>query len=328
MSYSGYSRTITAFFDSQDDAQDAVDRLIADGISRDRIRLVAGAASGSTNTSYPESGTGFWEALKDLFMPDEDRYTYAEGLRRGGYLVTVQATDAEYERALDILDDEGTIDIDARQDEWRSEGWTGYSGATASDMTTPSTGLGSTTAGYSSGSTPGATSGTGLGSTASAYSDTRQTTRTGVTGNEEVIPVVEEELRIGKRDVTHGRVRVRSYVVETPVSEDVQLREEHVRVERRPVDRAVSGEDRLFQDRTIELDERAEEAVVAKDARVREELVIKKDVDTRTQTVADTVRRTEVQVDDDRTDISRSEVSTDSDRIGGLTDSDRLTRNR
>ena len=68
----------------------------------------------SENDSYRgasenNEGIGFWEALKDLFLPEEDRHTYAEGLRRGGYLVTVQTRDADYARALDILDDEGTI---------------------------------------------------------------------------------------------------------------------------------------------------------------------------------------------------------------------------
>src|SRR5215208_5245795 len=65
------------------------------------------------------------------------------------------------------------------------------------------------------------------------------------------------------------RVRVRSYVVETPVQEQVNLREEHVSVERRPVDRAASPGDNLFRERTIEAEERAEEAVVAKEARVK-----------------------------------------------------------
>jgi len=291
------SNTITAFFDSRSDAQDAVDRLISAGIDRDRIRLVPGAERDTPNPSYPDSGTGFWEALKDLFIPDEDRYTYAEGLRRGGYLVTVRATDDEYERAIDILDDEGTIDIDERQDAWRAEGWTGYSGAAGLDTTSPSTMTG--------------TRSTGIGSTGFA-SD-----RTGLTGttrdtNEEVIPVVEEELRVGKRDVSHGRVRVRSYVVETPVTESVELRDERVRVERRPVDRPASAGDEVFRDRTIELEERGEEAVIAKDARVREELVVKKDVGSRTETVSDTVRRTEVDVKDERT--GRLDDSTD--RIG------------
>jgi uncharacterized protein (TIGR02271 family) len=280
------ARTITAFFDSRGDAQDAIDRLIDAGIDRDRIRLVPGAERDTPNPSYPESGTGFWEALKDLFIPDEDRYTYAEGLRRGGFLVTVEATADEHDRALDILDDEGTIDIDERQESWRAEGWTGYSGAPALDTTAPSTSMDTGSTAFAS----DRTGSTGFASDRMADRDT----------DEEVIPVMEEQLHVGKRDVSHGRVRVRSYVVETPVTENVELRDERVRVERRPVDRAVSAGDESFRDRTIELEERGEEAVIAKNARVREELVVKKDVGSRTETVSDTVRRTEVDVDDDR----------------------------
>ena len=91
---------------------------------------------------------------------------------------------------------------------------------------------------------------------------------------------------------------MRSYVVETPVQEQVNRRQEHVSVERRPVD--LTGKENLFQERTIEATEKAEQAVVSKQARVKEELVVKKDVDQRTETVSDTVRRTEVKVDDER----------------------------
>ena len=120
----------------------------------------------------------------------------------------------------------------------------------------------------------------------------------------EVIPVAEEQLHVGKREVEHGRVRVRSYLVERPVEEQVSLREERVAVERRPVEGstrtgAVSG-DALFQERTIEMDEKREEAVVSKEARVKEELVIKKDVNQRTETISDTVRSTEVDIEDER----------------------------
>jgi len=120
----------------------------------------------------------------------------------------------------------------------------------------------------------------------------------GTTGDES-IPVVEETLRVGKREVMQGRVRVRSYVVETPVEEQVTLRREHVDVERRAVDRPVTDADRLFEERTIEATETSEEAVISKEARVTEEVVIHKDVDQHTETVRDTLRRTEVEVDRD-----------------------------
>jgi len=75
------------------------------------------------------------------------------------------------------------------------------------------------------------------------------------------VPVYEEQLRVGKRDVSHGRVRIGSYVVETPVNEQVRLHSESVQVERKLVDRPVAAGDALFHDRVIEAEERAEEAV-------------------------------------------------------------------
>ncbi len=119
----------------------------------------------------------------------------------------------------------------------------------------------------------------------------------------EAIPILEETLKVGKRQVDQGRVRVRSYIVETPVEEQVSLRQEHVHVERRPVDRpATSADEALFRERTIEAEERSEEAVVSKEARVKEELILSKDASVSTETVKDSVRRTEVEIDDERSD--------------------------
>jgi len=285
-------RMITAFFDSRTDAEEAVSRLHAAGISRDGIRLTPSSeedAGTAATQSFPEASAGLWDSLRDLFLPDEDRHTYAEGLRRGGFLVSVSASDADYERVIDILDDEGTIDIDERAESWRSEGWSASSaGGSLSGGTTDTT---SRTTGMTAGS--GSALGTGSMNTSSER----------VSTGDEVIPVAEEHLSVGKRDVSHGRVRIRSYVVETPVSEQVNLREERVEVERRPVSGtmqagSLSGDP--FQERTIEVEERGEEAVVSKEARVTEELVIRKDVEQRTETVSDTVRRTEVDVEDER----------------------------
>ena len=114
------------------------------------------------------------------------------------------------------------------------------------------------------------------------------------------IEVMEENVRIGKRDVSHGRVRVRSYVVEEQVSQDVTLQSEHVDIVRRPVDRAVEAGTAAFEERTIEAEETVEEAVVSKEARVVEEIDLRKRTDTDTETVTETVRHTEVEIEDDR----------------------------
>ncbi len=115
----------------------------------------------------------------------------------------------------------------------------------------------------------------------------------------EHIPVVEERLDIGKREVELGRVRVHNRIVEDRVSEDVPLREEHVRVERRDLDQEVDAADAddLLQDRTIEVTETGEQVVVGKKAFVTGEVTVDKDVDSRTERVDETVRHTEVDVD-------------------------------
>lgn len=122
------------------------------------------------------------------------------------------------------------------------------------------------------------------------------------TVREERIPIVEEEMAVGKRMVERGHVRVRSRIVEKPVDETISLREERVTIERKPVDRPVKDGEKLLQDRDVEVIERSEEPVVEKRARVTDEVVVQKDVRERTEDVHDTVRRTEVDIDKDKGD--------------------------
>jgi uncharacterized protein (TIGR02271 family) len=111
----------------------------------------------------------------------------------------------------------------------------------------------------------------------------------------------QDGLKVGKRVVEQGNVRVRVYTVEHPVEEGVTLREERVAVERRPVDRPASGmPGDAFQERTIDVTTHREEPVISKEARVKEEIVVRNEADQRSETVRDTVRHTEVEVDDDR----------------------------
>ncbi|WP_246389374.1 YsnF/AvaK domain-containing protein [Microvirga mediterraneensis] len=326
------SKTITAFFDNYEDASEAVRRLESAGIPHRDISLVAsnegdrysshatrtfdgtnhhddvsdGAGTGATVGTLAGGGAGLLAGLGMLAIPglgpvvaagwlvstlvgagagaavggiagalvdagvdENDAHAYAEGIRRGGALVTVRASEADVDRIVDILDDEGTVDFDERENTWRSEGWTGAS------------------------TTTGSSTGAGLTGRASTTSDRA----------DEVIPVAEEELHVGKREVNRGRVRLHSRVVERPVQEQVTLREERVAVERRPVSGTtqagtLAGDP--FQERTIEVEERAEEAVVSKEARVVEEVVVRKEAEQRTETISDTVRKTEVDVEDER----------------------------
>jgi uncharacterized protein (TIGR02271 family) len=132
--------------------------------------------------------------------------------------------------------------------------------------------------------------------------------RTGATENgsraiaEERLPVIEEELRIGTREVVRGGARVRSRVEEAPVTQDVELIEEFVRVETRPAARPVSEQELeqagLLRERVIEIAQVREEAVVNKEAFVREEVVVSKTTERRVEQIHETVRRTEVETEE------------------------------
>lgn len=113
------------------------------------------------------------------------------------------------------------------------------------------------------------------------------------------IPIIEEKLEVGKRPIETGKVRIRTRVEEEPVSKSVEVREEHVDVERRPVNERVGDREAsaMFKDRDIELTERSEKVVAGKEARVKEELVVGKEQSSHRETVKDTVRHTEVDVD-------------------------------
>jgi stress response protein YsnF len=115
-------------------------------------------------------------------------------------------------------------------------------------------------------------------------------------GTEEVIPVAKEELDIGKRE-TERRYRVRSYVVEHPVEEQVHLRDERVVIERRPAADASGLATGDLGGRDVEIVERDEEPGVAKRARKTEEVVVRKETRDRVEPVRDTVRETKVDVD-------------------------------
>lgn len=277
--------TLTAFYRDRSDAEEATRELAAAGIAQNAIRLVPGKEPDSVAaTDVDGDGRGFWEALGDFFFPDDDRQVYAEGLRRGGYLVTVDAASEEqHAKALDILDDEGTIDVDEWSDSWRAEGWS--PGNPGLDREPTLAGVRERQA---------------AGVTEDAFAAGR------TASEDSAIPIVEERLNVGKRDVNNGTVRVRSYVVETPVSETVNLRDQNVSIERRAVDRPLLDSEAAFVDRTIEAEEFHEEPVVSKSAKVTEEVALKKTESERTERVEDSVRRTEVEVEDDRSDQTQS----------------------
>ena len=240
------SSTLISLFHTPELAQDALADL------RD---AAVPAASIQTLTSGNDAGS-----LSQLELPSKDLELLSNGLRSGGTVIIVSATDAFSGDVESIFKKHQAHKIDEHithdDDDRLHQGIVGGVAAAAA------------------------------------------TRDLSATAGDVVIPIVEEELVVGKRAVQSGGVRVYSRITEAPVQEQVSLHEEHAVVERRPVNRAVTDSDRhAFKEQSVEITEMAEEAVVGKTARVVEEVVVGKDATNRTERVTETVRKTEVDVE-------------------------------
>jgi uncharacterized protein (TIGR02271 family) len=255
---------IVAVYDTEAHAAAAVRDLEAAHVPPEAISRHAGAESVSGSAvsgANAAGGQGFWSSLFGG-EPDHDTAVYDRSLESGSSVVTVRVPDEHVDGVTRILERHQPIDIDERA---------------------ASLGLGANR-------TPAAVTGMqGSQDTAIALRN----------GGEEVIALSEEQLTVGKRLVNRGTTHIRRFVVETPVEENVTLHSERVSIDRRPASAGARIDNADFTDRTIEVAETDEEAVVSKTARVKEEVVVHKEATDRVETVSDTVRRQDVEIDRD-----------------------------
>ena len=297
-------QTVVGVFDRYESARHAATLLQDSGFGPDAVHVTD--ASSDDAALAPEQGRGVMESIRSFFAEifgssgDSDGHIseYAEAVRRGGAVVKVDVEDEDEPRidtARQVLQSAGAVDIDERVAEWREQGWSGRIEEDEFERTRDSGALGTHA---SAGSTSVASDAGTIGMPVSATPGTARSSTRLDAGKDEVIPVVKEELEVGKRTQSGGGVRVYAHTVERPVQESLDLREEHAKVERRPVDRPASPADLdAFKDRTVEVREMAETPVVKKTARVVEEVIVGKEATQRKETVHDTLRDTEVKVD-------------------------------
>lgn len=352
--------TIISAFDSLADAQRAVQDLINAGIPRDEISLAASDPKGEYSHNLPSTGDtrkstdgtsvgqnvtggavvgglgglllglgalaipgvgpiiaagplaaalggaltgaaggGVIGAMKDAGVPDEDARFYNDHLRSGGAVVTVRATRGEEDRITEVLNRYDAVEV-------------GETTVKSDDAIR--TGLPPVAPLATRREEPVARPAQAPPLPAARRMDQ----------GEQVIPIVEEQLAVGKRAVGRGSVRVFSRITETPVQQQITLRDETVTVERHAVNRPISAAEMDgLRDQTIEVTETDEEAVVQKTARVVEEVVVGKQTSQRTETISDTVRRTDVQVENvaatgDDTDF-RTDFQTRFGKVKGAT---------
>jgi len=268
--------TLVGVFDEYTQAQQARQQLLQEGLDDASVRLSSSQEMQRSQGSSGEDHRGFFARLFGLDDSDAQVGDYSEALRRGSAVVSVQLQDeSRVERVSSLLRQAGAIDIDRRVEQWKAGGYEGY------------------------------------------RADAAPYTSEQAAQERDTFKVMEEQLKVGKREVELGGVRVHRRVSERPVNEQVTLREQRAVVDRRPVDRpATESElDAAFagSDRDIELRETAEEAVVSKSARVVEEVSVGLEESQRTETINETLRRTDVDIEqvagDSSLDRSASDAS-------------------
>jgi uncharacterized protein (TIGR02271 family) len=242
------------------------------------ISTLAGAGIGAV------SG-GLIGALVDWGVPREHAETYAEGIRRGGTLVIIRTEERHGSLAAGILNRHNPVDIERKAEEWRQgEDWKEYD--------------------------PDARPAEAVEDFEEERVYNAQEEAVPVTGSDRdaPIPVVEEEMKIQHRQVDKGGVNVSSHISEEPLEKEVDLRREHYYQERRPADRDATEQDlTAFEEGVMEFNEIIEEPVIEKKARVTEEVRVIKKIDHERQTLRETLRTQQVEVEHFAGDERRSD---------------------
>ena len=286
---------IAAVFANQANVNQARNDLINSGFSPDDMHLsqnndLNNDDYNDEHVSKDESITsGIKSFFSNMFGDDnkDDADVYSSAVMNGNFVLTLNLQNEEdVDKATEVIDRSDPIDID----EQTSETYANNNDSKKSIF----------------------------GDSAVASSKLDQSKNVNKTqlqndNNETAIPIIKEELKVGKRMVQRGGVRVFQKLVETPVSQNVNLREEHVTIERHPVNQTADIADlNAFKEGTLEFRETAEEAVVEKTAKVVEEVTINKKTTAHDKVISDTLRSTSVEVEefDDTSDPKDADYRT------------------
>ena len=274
--------TVVGLFEQLSEAQAAQQELLQNGFTANDIDLRAPYAAEERGSDMP----GLRSELRGHGVPEQETNLYVQGVKSGDALEIAFASDERANIALEIMNRNGALDI--------YDAHAVRQGGVTNEMAA-GTAVGAAGMGLAAGSAASMTT----SSTAKAPTSL-STSQTSLKADEEVVlPIIQEEIQLGKRQIQRGGVRVFSRMVETPVEESISLHEEHVTIERHAVNRpADANAINAAREGVIEVRETAEVPVVAKEARVVEEVVVGKQATDHMETVHDTVRRTDVQVEE------------------------------
>ncbi|MBC7795598.1 MAG: YsnF/AvaK domain-containing protein [Pyrinomonadaceae bacterium] len=269
------AQTVVGLFDTKAEAQNAVDDLLKNGFTQDQIDVTTEHLNDANTTTTTNQNTdqnigdSISNFFSSLFGDDDDTTNRYNKVARDTVVVTVHVNNQpESANANRILDEYGSVDVDERYTQ-------NYASTTKTDSTLTNQQF------------------TDTNSARNVTDGTRNVT------DGTAIPIVEEQLQVGKQVVEGGGVKVRSRVIEKPVEEHLRLREERVRVERHAVNRPATDADlTAFKEGEMTITEHSEVPIVNKQSNVVEEVNVGTEITERDETIRDTVRRTDVEVDE------------------------------
>lgn len=314
--------TIVAIYDTAAHAEAAVSDLKANHVPDSAISQHASAGSTTAGTASPTHEKGFWASL---FGEEHGSHgeVYGRSVEAGSTVVSVKVASEHYDHVAAILEKHDPADVEERSSQYglgnasaaTPTGYVGHAG-----MTEPAQDATEANAIGASGLTPDPVMATGHGATDRSGMPSQVATGHSATGlgaraegiEGDTLQLAAESLEVGKRAVQGGTTRIRRFTVSKPVEENVTLHNEKVVLDRRPVTdgRVLTNAD--FTDKTISMTETNEEAVVSKTARVVEEIGLHKEASDRVETVRDTLRHDEVEVEqvpvdrNERVDMART----------------------
>src|SRR4051812_2279291 len=197
---------VVAVYNSRNDAEQAYRAVVGSGVPADHVRLSnQPSQASSSEISGASSGEGsFWDWLFGSDVPEDERRSYKNHMERGGAALSVLVDSpsiADLDRIEEVLQQYNPIEVHEENTAGSVATGSGLSGAQVTDREYAAQG----------------------------------------TEREKVIPLPEEELKVGKR-ATETVKRIKTYVVEEPVERDVRLRDERTVIERRPATGTVTGQ--------------------------------------------------------------------------------------
>jgi uncharacterized protein (TIGR02271 family) len=257
--------TIVAVYDTAEHAQAARRALEKAGFPSSDISILNKDRLASGGREIRDAG--IWQRLFGGEIREHEAEVYGRTVSGGGVVLSVRVPDTQVAHATGILDVHKPVDIPER----------------ASNL-----GVISSTA-KAAGSIPT----TPLAPRQSVTPVAQQAGKS----DDEVVRLAEEHLEVGKRKIETGVARIRRFVTTKAVDAPVTLHEEHAEVMRRAISDPAFVADVDWSDKSIEVIETSEEPVVSKTARIAEEVVVSKAGSDRTETVHDTVRRQQVEVE-------------------------------